>query len=173
MLHLWHLATDFACKNCADSGKASFTSMQVHAYALIVSSSLHGFLALLHFVFLLFFFFACRENCTAMLGFLLFFACRERIALLVCLDSCSSLLHTQQCHLWLNCTAVLGFLLFFFACRERIALLYLDSCSTSKCSQSHVSCWKESSAILCIVDKFSSESKDLNCCMRFSYGFRP
>jgi len=113
-----------------------------------------------------------RKDCTAMLGFLHFFACRERIALLVCLDSCSSLLHTEQCHLWLNCTSVLGFLLFFFACRERIALLYLDSCSTSKGSQSHVIHWKESSAFLCIFDKFSSESKDLNYHMHFSNGFQ-
>jgi hypothetical protein len=63
-------------------------------------------------------------------------------------------------------------LLFFFACRERIALLYLDSCSTSKGSQSHVIHWKESSAFLCIFDKFSSESKDLNYHMHFSNGFQ-
>lgn len=110
---VWHLATDFACKNCADSGKGFFLCKALHIYALILvfiawilgPSSLCILAVLLCMQ---------RKYCTAsMLGFLLFFFAYRAVSFVVELHCYARILALFLCMQRKNCTAMLGFLFYF------------------------------------------------------------
>ncbi len=131
--HCMALSHKFSLRKLFRFRQGFFLCKELQLYMLGVS--------LLHWMDSWLFFFACRVNCTAMLGFL--FARRERIALLGFLlffvayravsfvvewHCCAWILALFLCMQRKNCTAILRFLFYFKMLTKPCSLMERKQC---------------------------------------------